>query len=102
MAAISTLIAAGSLALGATGAAAQYNKQKQTERAARNNAEQAEIEAREAAKLKGMDTPDARVQVGATDANASSTISTDEKGRSKRKKKSDAYGKSLTPTASNI
>ncbi len=102
MAAVSTLIAAGSLALGAVGAATQYNAQKSAQKKAQRRSDAQETEAREAAKLKGQETQDARVQVGATDRTEGATSPTEAKGKSKRKKKSDTLGTALAPTASSI
>lgn len=103
MPAISTILAAGSLALGAAGAVNAYNQQKK----ARKQAEAAEAaqktEAQEAAKLKGPDVPDARIQIGAASRRkAKSTASGSEKGTSRRKNKSGTFGTALAPSASSI
>lgn len=102
MAAITTMIAAGSLALGAASAAVQYNQQKGAQKKAQRRADQQKTEAIEAAKLKGIETSEARVQVGATDANENAVTATADKGKSKRKRKSDAMGRALAPSASRI
>lgn len=65
MAAISTAIAAGSLALGAASAIGARRSNKRMERTARKNAKRQEDRAREAAKLKGMSYQDPRLKMGA-------------------------------------
>lgn len=72
MAAITTIIAGASLALGAAGTVAQMQAQKKAEkqakernRIAKENAEKQETRAREAAALRGPDQQEARVKLGA-------------------------------------
>lgn len=70
MAALSTLLSVGSLAIGAYGSNQQAQAQKRARRDARKDAKRAEAKAREAARLKSKVKQDPRIKIGATDADA--------------------------------
>lgn len=65
MAAFTTLAAVATAAVSGIGAISQSRQQRKQRREARRAQEKAEIEAREAGKLKGPDSNDVRVKVGA-------------------------------------
>lgn len=86
MAALTTMIAAGSLALGAVGSAVQYKQQKDAEDRARREAERQKEEAREAAALKDQQAQDPRLKIGSGDGTSTSGRQTSSaKGTSTRR-----------------
>jgi hypothetical protein len=64
MAAVTTILAGASLALGVAGTVAQINQQKKAEAEAKRAAQKQETKAAEAAALKGKDQQDVRVKLG--------------------------------------
>jgi uncharacterized protein HemX len=65
MAAITTMVAAAAVGVGAASAISQRNAQKRAEAQAREQARRQETRAREAAALRGRDPQEARVKIGA-------------------------------------
>lgn len=80
MAALTTAIAAGSLALGAAGAASQRNASKKALKQQEKEYEQGLTEAKEAAKLKPLRISDPRIKLGAGDGKTREKLPTTERG----------------------
>lgn len=83
MAALTSILAAASTALGVAGQVKAAKDRKKDRAEAQARADQAKVEAREAAKLKGSAAPEARVKIGADTPNGTGGTSST-KGRSGR------------------
>lgn len=79
MAALTTLVVAGGLALGAASVVAQTSAQKKAEKRAAAEAAQAKVEATEAGKLRAPEQSDPKIRIGTEDPSKST----------KRKRSSD-------------